>query len=134
MMPKRSCHDAQTDAAAVAKASGIEVLRRQAARAAVSHWGALLLFFGGLHLMAAGRSAISGAVCAAVVLIVVHGLLGYRLSENCWSGSFDSVPRLGMANRLTLLRGLLVSLTAGFLVVRPEASIHASFLVWLPGG
>lgn len=134
MMPKRSCHDAQTDAAAVAKASGIEVLRRQAARAAVSHWGALLLFFGGLHLMAAGRSAISGAVCAAVVLIVVHGLLGYRLSENCWSGSFDSVPLLGMANRLTLLRGLLVSLTAGFLVVRPEASIHASFLVWLPGG
>lgn len=126
-------HDAQAKPAAAGMAGRHAGLRQPAAREAAGHWAALLVFFGILHASAAVRGALPGAVCAALVLAVVHGLLGYRLTESRPCGLPPGMCRLGTANRLTLLRGLLVSLTAGFLFVRPGAGSSSHLIVWLPG-
>ena len=133
MISNTSCHEAQTESATALQAPGLGDLRRQAVREAVGHWGVLLVFFGVLHALAALHGLVPGAIGAAVVLVAVHGLLGYRLSEYRRSASCVPASRLGTANRLTLLRGLLISLTAGFLVVRPGDG-SAFLLAWLPGG
>lgn len=109
-------------------------LKIQAFREAVGHWGLLLVFFGVLYALSGPRGAIPGALCAGAVLASVHGLLGYRFATGRPGGVIAPAPRLGTANRLTLLRGLMISLTAGFLAIRPGDSGAAAFLTWLPGG
>lgn len=132
-MPNQPPHDAPADAAPDGTALWHTGLKRQAIREAAGHWGALLVFFGILHTTAADRSTIPGAVCAVVVLAAVHVLLGYRLTESRRSGEARAATRLGTANRLTLLRGLLVSLTAGFLVIDAGSGTLTNLVLWLPG-
>lgn len=110
-------------------------LRRGATREAAGHFLVFLLFFFAIGRIAPVHGAMGGGACAAVFLALVHGLLWRHLSENCRPGSSAILHRLGTANRITLLRGLLISLTAGFLFLTPEGDYPAvAAMAWLPGG
>ncbi len=105
-------------------------LRRQALWIAAGHLGMLLLFFYGLNRLAPASEALAGGAVAAAVLTLVHGLLWRHLPENRPHGVLQAAPHLGTANQITLLRGLLISLTAGFLFAPPRGGQAAT---WLPG-
>ena len=112
---------------------GAGAIRSQTIREAVIHGGLLLLFFYGLDRSSPADGVMAGAVFAATVLAVIHGLLWYRLLENRAGAALLPAATLGTANRLTLLRGLLISLTAGFLFVDPSGGAAGNALAWLPG-
>jgi uncharacterized protein (TIRG00374 family) len=107
-------------------------LRRQALQTAAGHGGVLLLFFFGLAHLGATRGIVAGGLVASVVLGWVHALLWRHLPQNRSSSATQPRSRLGAANRITLLRGLLISLTAGFLVIGPRDG-PSTLLAWLPG-
>ena len=107
-------------------------LQRQALGVAAGHLAVLLLFFYGLNRTAPANDVLAGGAVAAVVLALVHGLLWRHLSENRPHGANQAAPHLGTANQITLLRGLLISLTAGFLFASPGAG-QAPAAAWLPG-
>jgi CDP-diacylglycerol---glycerol-3-phosphate 3-phosphatidyltransferase len=107
-----------------------EGLRRQASRTAAVHLLLLLLFFSGLARFLPAWEALAGGAVAALVLALVHGLLWRHLPENRPCDAIETAPRLGTANHITLLRGLLISLTAGFLFAPPGDGKAAA---WLPG-
>ena len=67
---------------------------------------------------------------AGCVLIVELGFLWRWLPDNCRPQEQRLLPRLGMGNMLTILRGLLVGLLAGFLF----SAWPPGWLAYLPGG
>jgi len=108
-------------------------LCRQAVWVAAGHIGVLLLFFFGLNsLLGPAQGALTGALVALAVLCLVHGLLWRHLPENHPPDTTGVAPHLGTANHITLLRGLLISLTAGFLLFDPQGG--QTVATWLPGG
>jgi len=113
-----------------------EMLRRRAAREALGHILLLLAFFYALNPPGDFLGSLWRVLPAAAVLTAVHGLLWRNLYRNRLPDASVIASRLGAANRLTLLRGLLISLTAGFLFDAPGGGDPAAptFLTWLPGG
>lgn len=97
-----------------------------------------------LALVTAGMTGITGIVLAllweprsALQWVIVTGLLGSvvgyqtrnRLVMNRAQSSAVLYPTLGLANRLTVLRGGLISATGGFLFLDWPPGV----LAWLPG-
>lgn len=112
-----------------------EMLRRRAAREALGHLLLLMAFFYALSPPGAFLESLGRIMPAAAVLTAVHGLLWRHLHGNRLPGDAVIASRLGAANRITLLRGLLISLTAGFLFEASGGHPAASpFITWLPGG
>ncbi|MCB2169699.1 MAG: flippase-like domain-containing protein [Deltaproteobacteria bacterium] len=112
-----------------------EMLRHRAAREALGHSFLLLAFFYAVNPAGALIDSLWRIIPAAAVLTAVHGLLWRHLHRNRLPGAPVIASRLGAANRITLLRGLLISLTAGFLFDNTGGDPAASaFLAWLPGG
>jgi phosphatidylglycerophosphate synthase len=110
-------------------------LRRAAGLATACHLSMLALMIFTLHRIIPLRGLMAGSAAAVMVLAAVHGLLWRRLSANRPAGSSVIAPRLGAANRISLLRGLLISLTAGFLFFLPQGETGAAAVAaWLPGG
>jgi CDP-diacylglycerol---glycerol-3-phosphate 3-phosphatidyltransferase len=122
--------DHTTDPAPGATTALPEMLRRRAAREALGHSLLLLAFFYAVNSSGAFIDGLWRIISAAAVLAAVHGLLWHNLHRNHLLGASIIASRLGAANRLTLLRGLLISLTAGFLF---NAHADSAFLAWLPG-
>ena len=112
-----------------------EMLRHRASRETLGHILILLAFFYALNPPGDFLVSLWRVIPAAAVLTAVHGLLWRNLHRNRLPGPSVIASRLGAANRITLLRGLLISLTAGFLFAAPGGHPAAStFLNWLPGG
>jgi CDP-diacylglycerol--glycerol-3-phosphate 3-phosphatidyltransferase len=112
-----------------------EVLRRRAAREALGHLLLLMAFFYAVSPPEAFLESLWRIIPAAAVLTAAHGLLWRNLHGNRLPGDSAIASRLGAANRITLLRGLLISLTAGFLFEAPGGEPAVStVLTWLPGG
>jgi len=112
-----------------------EMLRHRASREALGHILILLAFFYALNPPGDFLVSLWRAIPAAAVLTAVHGLLWRHLHRNRLPGALVIASRLGTANRITLLRGLLISLTAGFLFDNTGGGYAPSaFLAWLPGG
>jgi len=110
-------------------------LRRRAAWEALGHILFLGVFFYALNPSGDFPVSLGRVAPATAVLAVVHALLWRNLHRNRLPHAADVASRLGAANRLTLLRGLLISLTAGFLFEAPGGNPASSpFLTWLPGG
>ena len=107
-------------------------LQRQALGMAAGHLMVLLLFFYGLNHAAPANDARAGGAVAALVLALVHGILWRHLAENRPHGAIQAAAHLGTANQITLGRGLLISLTAGFLFASPGTG-QAPAAAWLPG-
>ncbi len=77
----------------------------------------------------------AGLVSCAAVLAFVHGRLWRNLHHNRLAGRAAIRPRIGGANRLTLARGLLIGLVAGFLFSGPLGQYpDAAAWAWWPGG
>ena len=111
-----------------------EGLRGRAAREAMGHGLFFLLFFLLLDSTGAVQSVKARAIPAAGVLVGVHWFLWRNLQGNHPPGSSGIAPHLGTANRITLLRGLLISLVAGFLCYPSASGLGgAAVWVWLPG-
>lgn len=105
-------------------------LRGQWLVAAAVSGGCLLL---GRHLSAGPwtpESADRWTLAAAAVLSYQLALLWVTLDHNHGHDEDGASPFLGVGNLLTLIRGLLVALVAGFLV----APHPAGDLAWVPGG
>jgi len=87
-------------------------------------WGCLLLFFGAGVLALAWdfRAAIQWLWLSMVICWLVYKQAARLLPLNRPSGANALYPSLGWANQLTLLRGILIAMTGGFL-----------FQVWPPG-
>ena len=109
-------------------------LRRQAALEAAVHLTILLLVLLVFSRQWLDRGVLAGGVAILLVLVIVHGLLWRNLPANRRAGYPGVVPELGTANRITLFRGLLISLTAGGLFFTPDDDPTSTVLAWLPGG
>ncbi len=101
-------------------------------------WARLALLYGGLIMLASfllreawnQRYAMRWTALAALALVYQLWTLWQRLPENHREGKASILPTLGLANLLSLLRGLLLGFLAGFLFVpRPPG-----WLAWAPGG
>jgi CDP-diacylglycerol--glycerol-3-phosphate 3-phosphatidyltransferase len=110
------------------------LLRRRARHEA---WGHALLGLGFFYLLiqrGPAHGVIQGALASIGVLAVVHGLLWRHLDGNRPLGSSGIMVKLGTANRITLFRGFLISLVAGFLFCIPEyGQTGKTAWVWWPG-
>ncbi len=109
-------------------------LRRCAAGELLGHLVISLLFF----VFIAGRGApadlLAGLVPCVLVLAAVHGRLWRNLHLNRGPGAAAIRSRIGAANRLTLLRGLLIGLMAGFVFSGPLGQYpDAAAWTWWPG-
>lgn len=110
-------------------------LCRAALVEAAAHLLALALFFSVLNRFTPVPGVTARGAIAVMVLMAVHAPLWCRPATNRLPGPSLIAPQLGGANRISLLRGLLISLTAGFLFLAPQGdSPAASFMAWLPGG
>lgn len=96
-----------------------------------------LLGVGCLAAVAGGLSATEGTTIALVWFFL--GLLCWcvvlwqcvrRLHLNCSGLDGTHYPTLGIGNRVTLLRGLLIAATAGFLVTAPGA--NSPWILYMP--
>ncbi len=110
-------------------------LRRRAAGELLGHLLLSLLFF--IHI--AGRGApvdlLAGLVPCMAVLTAVHGRLWCNLHLNRGPGRTAIRSRIGAANRLTLIRGLFIGLSAGFVFSGPFGQYpEAAAWTWWPGG
>lgn len=85
----------------------------------------------GLSRSVVDTEAVRWTALAVVALSVVFGNLVVRLDDNHAPGD-DTVPdpRFGVANHVTLGRGVLVAWVAGFLVV--AWTERSGWLAWLP--
>lgn len=72
--------------------------------------------------------AIQWGVMCALVWSVVWRQCAQRLCDNRATEDAALYPNLGWANRLTILRGFLIALCAGFLY----QDLKHAFLMWLP--
>ena len=108
------------------------LLRRRAMHEALGHVLFGFLFFGVLIRIGPAYGVIGGGLAAAGVLVVVHWFLWRNLHGNHVPGSPGIMATLGAANRITLFRGLLVSLVAGFLFLPGEEN-PANAWLWWPG-
>ena len=133
-MSKVSTSDRTTGPAPGAATVLPEMLRRRAAREALGHLLLLMAFFYAVSPSEAFLERLWRIIPAAAVLTAVHGLLWRNLHGNRLPDDAVIASRLGTANRITLLRGLLISLTAGFLCEAPGGEPAVStVLTWLPG-
>lgn len=99
--------------------------------AALSFTGALLLgcTYAWLHASWGPVEALSWLIASALLFLYLCLSLWRGLAYNYRAGESHLLPTLGAGNYLTLLRGLLIAMLAGFLFApRPT-----SFLAWLPG-
>ncbi len=106
-------------------------LRRRVVCEALGHVGAATLFFAWIE---PGTGVLTGLVPCLVVLTAIHGGLWCNLAQNRLPGSPVIRHRIGGANRLTLTRGLLIALVAGFLFSGPLGQYPgAATRAWWPG-
>lgn len=75
---------------------------------------------------------IGWSTIALFVLAVEYRLVVGRLGANHRPDADGLLPKLGAANLLTLLRGVLIAWTAGFLAVGSGWLSADGYLVWLP--
>jgi CDP-diacylglycerol---glycerol-3-phosphate 3-phosphatidyltransferase len=111
------------------QASYLSSLRKRWAAFSLS--GALLLgcAYAWLHASWGAVEALSWLLCSTPVFLYLSFSLWRGLPYNYRAGEAHLLPTLGTGNHLTLLRGLLVAMLAGFLFApRPTG-----FLAWLPG-
>jgi len=110
--------------------SAMQRLQRQWIAVAGVSLGAVAAGYGLLRWGWQPASATRWLVLTLGVAAYVLLLARRRLSENHRPGEAALLPSLGLANLVSLLRGLLLALLAGFLLSpRPEG-----WLAWLPGG
>ena len=110
-------------------------LRRRAVCEALGHVVAATLFV--VYIEGRGTPVLLPAamVPCAVVLAAIHGRLWCNLHHNRRPGTPVIRHRIGGANRLTLTRGLLIGLVAGFLFSGPLGQYpDAASWAWWPGG
>jgi len=94
-----------------------------------------LLGVASLLLCMTGLAAIEGIYYSLQWGIVATLIWGYAWQQ-CWQRRDTNRPTefaplytsLGLANRLTLLRGLLIAMTAGFIFQHPQFA----FTIWIP--
>lgn len=111
-----------------------------ALRALRGQWLTLLglyagVWFTGLRLMEWAwpqAQAERWAILAGFVLLGELGLLWYALPHNHRADETDLLPTFGPGNWLSLFRGMLLGLLAGFLVLpRPQLGVDG-LLAWVP--
>jgi CDP-diacylglycerol--glycerol-3-phosphate 3-phosphatidyltransferase len=109
-------------------------LRRRVVGEALGHVVAATLFM--VYIESRGAPVLLSAamVPCAIVLAAIHGRLWCNLHHNRRPGTPVIRHRIGGANRLTLTRGLLIGLVAGFLFSGPLGQYpHAAAWAWWPG-
>ena len=79
-----------------------------------------------------GATWLGWCAIALFVLAIEYRLVARRLSANHRPDAEGLFPKLGAANLLTLLRGLLIAWTAGFLAFGGGWLSADGSLVWLP--
>ena len=97
----------------------------------------MLLILGGfscLYFIWQPYSAFQWLLTAAVINAYVLRLLWTALEKNHSLHNADLQPALGVANWLTIGRGLLIGALGGFLFQEsPGYAAGAQWLIWLPG-
>jgi CDP-diacylglycerol---glycerol-3-phosphate 3-phosphatidyltransferase len=92
-------------------------------------WGtAVILFYLGLHYLWQPDFAIRWLGLTLLPLLYCLWVVWQGLSENKRAGETAVLPNFGWGNRLTLLRGLAISMVAGFLF----SPWPTGWLAWLP--
>ena len=110
------------------------VLRRRVVWEALGHVAAATLFVVYIERRGVPVSIPAALVPCAIVLAVIYGRLWCNLHHNRRPGSPVIRQRIGGANRLTLIRGLLMGLVAGFLFSGPLGQYpDAAAWAWWPG-
>lgn len=89
---------------------------------------AVFVIFGMLEKSAFSRYANQWLMQTAVFLTYTLAIVWRHLHENHRVGETAVLPTFGLGNQLTMLRGLLVSMLAGFLFI-PQP---VGWLAWLP--
>lgn len=109
-------------------------LFRQASLVSIWHGAILLLVVPVVASFISLPAALLWLVYAGSVLCFIHLQLWRFLHLNHPPGSSQLAARLGPANQLTLLRGLLISILGGFLVPSVSANtLNHQYISWLPG-
>lgn len=113
----------------------IRLLRRQWRRAAACGLLLLLAVFLPVGRSLPMRFALQWAVQAAAVFGGFMGMVYTRLRLNHCCGQTKLLPALGPGNRVSILRGILISMLAGFLFIPAQVlMVPGTWLGWLPGG
>ncbi len=86
-----------------------------------------LATFAALHLMWRPAHALDWGLPTSVALVYVLGYSRINLQYNRRSDNHPILPSLGVCNALTLVRGLLVGLLAGFVVLPLPDGVWAFF-------
>jgi len=109
-------------------------LRLTAGYQAAGHGMAALAGFLWLYRSGLGISAVRWLIPAAVALLWVHVVLRRYLDLNHPPGLVRLFPALGVPNTITLGRGCLTAMLAGFLgLPAPSPDFALPGLEWIPG-
>lgn len=134
-MPDRWVTDGKSDREATSGQGVPTDLRRRVLCEALGHVVVAALFFVGIERSGAPASLSAAMVPCTAVLAAIHGRLWCNLHQNRLTGSPVIRHRIGGANRLTLTRGLLIALVAGFLLSGPLGQYpDTAAWAWWPGG
>jgi CDP-diacylglycerol---glycerol-3-phosphate 3-phosphatidyltransferase len=106
----------------------ITKLRRRWVMIALLYGATLLVAYWSILQESPARLALRWLALATTTMVIQMGILWWALDQNRRSSDARLLPALGYANGMTLTRGLLTCLLAGFLF----APWPTGLLAWLP--